>query len=429
MWKIEIRGLLPSLLLLTNSIVWFSLSWFVIEDLLGNTSFNDVLLVSLSYFGALLISAVIGATLLNKKLRGEKPLLSWILLGAITCILSAFLVNETNLANLIAVSLPLGAFAGLGIPTCLALFSEASTSKNRGRNGAAAFFLIQALTVLIYMPISSTSLDCRFLFLAAWRLVGILGIVFWAPHKKVFEEQKIRLLGIIRERTVYLFFVPWFLFTIVNFVEQPLIEHYFGADLYNQYMMAGILITSVSAFLGGAICDYKGRKVAGILGFILLGIGYAFLTLLQGTQVAQILWTLLVGVAWGVLYVTFIFVIWGDISEGKPQEKYYFLGGMPFLLSNLISVLVKPFAEDAAIATSFPLATFFLFLAILPLLYAPETLPEKVMKDRELKSYIEKAQREVEKSQKKDPEAEKRKEEPEENPDDSEARKLAEKYY
>ena len=31
-------------------------------------------------------------------------------------------------------------------------------------------------------------------------------------------------------------------------------------------------------------------------------------------------------------------------------------------------------------------------------MYAPETLPEKTMKDRELRNYIEKAQKEVEKA-------------------------------
>jgi hypothetical protein len=39
----------------------------------------------------------------------------------------------------------------------------------------------------------------------------------------------------------------------------------------------------------------------------------------------------------------------------------------------------------------FSFASVFLFLAVLPLIYAPETLPEKTMKDRDLKSYIEKA--------------------------------------
>ncbi|MGB9842611.1 MAG: MFS transporter [Candidatus Bathyarchaeales archaeon] len=397
MCKTEFRELFPSLLIVINSVVWFSLSWFIIEDLLGSPSFNDILLVSSSYFGTLLISSAIGATLLRNKLRKRKGLLSWVSLAAAASIFAAVLVHEINLTTLIPISLAFGTLAGLGIPSSLALFSETLTAKNRGRNSAVAFFLIQALTVLLYMLISNVNLEYQFLILAAWRLLGILGIIFYVPREKAIEERKIRLSGIIHEKAVILYFIPWFLFTIVNFVEQPLLEHYFGADLYSQYMMMGILITSISAILGGVICDYKGRKVSGILGFILLGIGYAFLSLLSGTQISQILWMLLEGVAWGILYVTFIFVVWGDISEGTDQEKYYFIGGMPFLLSNLISTLVKPFAQFTSITASFSIASIFLFLAILPLLYAPETLPAKHVKERELKNYLEKAMREREK--------------------------------
>jgi hypothetical protein len=39
------------------------------------------------------------------------------------------------------------------------------------------------------------------------------------------------------------------------------------------------------------------------------------------------------------------------------------------------------------------IASFFLFLAVIPLFYAPETLPEKEIKERELKGYIEKAKK------------------------------------
>ena len=438
MRKIQIRETFPSLLLLINTIVWFSLSWFVIQNLIGQTSTNNILLVSSSYFGALIISAAIGATLLNKELKRKRTLLSWVLLGAIACLLPAVFVHGASSINLVFFSLLLGALAGVGIPTCLALFSEVTTSNSRGRSGAVVFFLIQALTVLVYIPISSANVDYQFLVLAAWRLVGVLGIFFWVPQKKVAEEYKIRLLSIIKERTVFLLFIPWFLLTIVNFVEQPLIEHKFGTDLYNSYMTVEILITSVSAFLGGVICDFKGRKLSGILGFILLGVGYAFLTLLPETQVSQILWVLFDGVAWGFLYVTFIFVVWGDISEGRTREKYYLLGGIPFLLSNLISALVKPFVEFVPISASFSLASFFLFIAILPLLYAPETLPEKALKDRDLKGYAEKAlkqaNKEVVKSQKKDSamaekENGKENKEPKENPAYEEARRLAEKYY
>jgi hypothetical protein len=69
---------------------------------------------------------------------------------------------------------------------------------------------------------------------------------------------------------------------------------------------------------------------------------------------------------------------------------------------------------------------------------APETLPEKVLKDQDLKNYAEKAlsqaQKDTGKSKKKDSaKTEKknkdRKEEPEESPEYEETRKLAEKYY
>lgn len=440
MRKAKIREVLPSLFLLINSITWFSLTWFAVANLIEGASFNTILLVSLSYFGALLASAIIGATLLNKKLRGKTPLLTWVLLGAVTCAVASAVAPGSSSLNLVFVSIPLGALAGLGIPTCLAFFSENSKSKNRGRNGAVVFFTIQALTAVFYVSINTVNVDSQFLVLAAWRLMGVASVFFLVPKAEVAEERKAPLIHIVRERPFYLYFVPWFLFAIVNFIEEPLIEYHFGAEgfiPYSLYTIATILIISIAAFLGGVICDFKGRKASSILGFVMLGLGFAFLSLLPGTLISQILYIIFGGIAWGILYVTFIFVVWGDIAEGKNLEKYYVLGCMPFLFSNLISILVKPFAEIIPIASSFSLASLFLFLAIFPLLYAPETLSEKTMKNRELKSYIAKAQKEVAKAQQKEDGSEQSENKGEEElvefkvnqEDDEKARELAEKYY
>ena len=68
-------------------------------------------------------------------------------------------------------------------------------------------------------------------------------------------------------------------------------------------------------------------------------------------------------------------------------------------------------------------------------MYAPETLPEKAIKDRDLKSYVEKARKVA---QKEEEQKQKKKEKNQEAPEDEkeednkeydEARKLAEKYY
>jgi len=72
-----------------------------------------------------------------------------------------------------------------------------------------------------------------------------------------------------------------------------------------------------------------------------------------------------------------------------------------------------------------------MFIAVLPIIYAPETLTEKNIKDRELKNYIEKAQKLVAKETKlkKDKNKNNEKEEKESSKENDEARKLAEKYY
>jgi len=47
--------------------------------------------------------------------------------------------------------------------------------------------------------------------------------------------------------------------------------------------------------------------------------------------------------------------------------------------------LVKPYVGIIHAGTAFSLASFFLLLAVLPLIYAPETLLEKRIRERELK--------------------------------------------
>jgi hypothetical protein len=54
---------------------------------------------------------------------------------------------------------------------------------------------------------------------------------------------------------------------------------------------------------------------------------------------------------------------------------------------------VKPFLGKIETSTAFSIASFFLFIAVLPLIYAPETLPEKKIKERELRDYVEKAKK------------------------------------
>jgi MFS family permease len=440
MWKTRLKGF-PVLFLLANSLSWFSLTMLIIGDFVATLPLNEILLISGSYFAGLIGSATIGATILHRKLRGKGFLLLWVLFGVVTC--SLFSSGATTcLPILTAMSLFLGVSVGLGIPTCFSFFADQTRTENRGRIGAIMFFTVQLFSALILFLTADMGIGFQFLILAVWRLLGIPGLILHNPLPKLSEERVTSIKIFVKERTFILYFLPWFLFALVNFTEAPIVQANFGPELYSNSLIATTLINSVSAFIGGALCDLKGRKITSILGFVLLGLGYAFLSFFSdgpAKEISQYLYILCDGMAWGILAVTFIFVIWGDASEGKIREKYYLIGSLPFLFSGMIEMLAQPFVKSILISTSFSLASFFLFAAIVPLLYATETLPEKAMKDRDLKSYLAKAQKMVQKETGKNQKNETNKNEEasdnagaekEENSEEyDEARKLAEKYY
>ena len=88
----------------------------------------------------------------------------------------------------------------------------------------------------------------------------------------------------------------------------------------------------------------------------------------------------------------FTIVVWGEVAEHEI-EKYYAIGEAPYFLSVMISLIFSPVTTLIPETSAFSLAALFLFLAVIPLMFAPETLPEKTLRERELRSYIEKAKR------------------------------------
>ena len=137
-----------------------------------------------------------------------------------------------------------------------------------------------------------------------------------------------------------------------------------------------------------------GRKRIIIAGFIMLGIGYAALGLFPQIIFTWYFYTVVDAVALGIFGATFFTALWGDLSYNMPSDKYYALGMLPPLLSGLLQTLVsQELAESVPIYGIFSLASFFLFLAVIPLMYAPETLPEKLIRRRELRKYVEEAKK------------------------------------
>jgi MFS family permease len=201
-------------------------------------------------------------------------------------------------------------------------------------------------------------------------------------------------------------------------------------------MLAENVIIGAFAVISGLLIDYVGRKRIAIIAFVLVGIEFSILGLYPEQMASWIIYTVLDGTVWGTLYVLFVVSIWGDLSQDASTDKYYAIGILPFFLSKYLQLVLANYVAQAVSKYAlFSFVAFFLFLAVLPLVYAPETLPEKLMKDRDLKNYVEKAQKIVQKGEgkkhkqknilKKEQDAKQE----ENNEQYDKAKELAEKYY
>ena len=252
-------------------------------------------------------------------------------------------------------------------------------------------------------------------------------------EKQIEQSDKVSFGSVVKNKSFLLYFVPWCMFSIVNYLAYPIVSKFFPSDFFLSSIIIENILAGIFAVVFGFLGDYIGRKRLTVTGFALLGLGYASLGLLPGNIYAWYLYTAVDGIAWGCFYTIFLLTIWGDLAQKKSAEKYYAIGSLPFLLSNFMRLSIGSYISEVSQSAIFSFASVFLFLAVLPLIYAPETLPEKTMKDRELKKYIEKAKKEATKTQKKEAENT-----PKENADtekESESEgfkeklKEAEKYY
>jgi hypothetical protein len=295
----------------------------------------------------------------------------------------------------------LGISVGIGLPSCLSYFADSTRIENRGFIGGITWSGVGFTVLLFAVLISELGVWEAIAVLAIWRFFGCFSFLFLTKlHEKLGVQKSPSYLELVRKRDVLLYLFPWVMFSLINFAEAPLLEGVFGTEAFTFVGLVEYAFIGIFAIAGGIIADVVGRKRVVITGFVMLGIEYAVLSIFLGAPGTLYLFMILDGVTWGLFFSVFLMAIWGDLGEGNEREKYYVLGGLPFLLANFTSLLISPYATDISPAVSSPafsFASFFLFLAVIPLMYAPETLPEKAIKDRELNKYVEQAKRAKEK--------------------------------
>ena len=430
---------IANIVLVANAFIWYFYAFSFLSNLANQTSYS--LMVLGVNFSAVLVSAFFGAYLIDKFKKRVNFLRYWMLAGTVLSVIP-ILPNIANPTLLISISAVLGSYFGLGMPICLGYFAATTQASNRARLGGVTVLLI-GIGLFVLNSLSLGDVGRTALILGMLRTSGLLIFVLLKPSEKPIDPNNIgSYRSVFKNRGFLLYFVPWCMFALVNNMSAPLISKIFG-DLVSfswiEYVIAGTF-----AVIAGFVGDFLGRKRLTLLGFALLGIGYGVLAFFPGgSSFGWWFYTIADGVAFGSFLTVFLLTIWGDIAQEQSSERFYTIGSLPYLLSSFIQFSLGDTLASASIDQSaiFSFASFFLFVAVLPMVYAPETLPEKVMKDRDLKSYVEKAMKKMQnetgeihnsvlgKPNEDCPEFRVKTEEEEETSEYEEARKLAEEYY
>ena len=337
--------------------------------------------------------AIVGAALVKRFPSRDAFLAVWMFVGSIAPTLMVTL-KTFNITYILLVSFLLGFSLGSGFPSCLAYFGDHSTVENRGWLAGITFFASGLCTLFIDLILSFSTLVVGALILAAWRGIGLFLFLLARSkqdyHKETMAEVSYR--SVLLARSFLLYLLPWIMFCLINFLERPVVNFLLGEDFASFVPIAEYGIGSFAALMGGWFADSVGRKRIVIVGFITLGIGYAVLGLFQSI-LSWYLYIILDGVAWGIFSLIFYLVIWSELAGNRIKEKYYLIGILPFLISSYIEILFTPYTKLIDVSAAFSLASFFLFLAVLPLMYAPETLPERKIELRRLRNYVEAAKK------------------------------------
>ena len=395
------RDFLSVLIVVVNAFSWYFPLYIFFESTLGNLQIDSTFFQAAFgvHFATAIGAAIIGTALVKKFPSRESFLAVWMFIGSIASV-SMIMLDTVNLVQVFLISFLLGAALGFGFPTCLAYFGDYSTIENRGLLGGVTFFASGLFILFIGLLLSfSTSVVVGALLLAAWRGIGLLSFLLARQKQDYQKEEAIEVSyrSVLQDRSFILYLLPWIMFCITNFLERPIVNVILGEDFASFVPIAEYGIGGFVALIGGWFADSVGRKRIVIVGFIMLGIGYAVLGLFPPMDIIWYLYIILDAVAWGIFSLMFYLVVWSELAGNRVKEKYYLIGVLPFLVAGYIPILFTPYAKDVAVSVAFSLASFFLFLAVLPLLYTAETMPQKQIELKRLRKYVEAAKKAKEK--------------------------------
>ena len=388
--KISSRRLVAITFLTSGTIAWFFLLSLFFYDAFGNFSVDQswIYLGEVLFLGVGAVSALVGAAL-SKKLNRRKLILSWIVLGIFA---TGSLLVFQGVFSVLVLSVLLGLSLGLGFPSCTALFADCTTVEERARVSGIiileTFVMVSlAAVVVTLLGLDAVAIVAACLILRASSLLGIILDPCGSGELGIEHSW----FSIFSDRKVIFYTFPWIMFNVASGLAMSMLLVFSQTPGFESAFVIGTPLryvgTALFGLFAGIVADRIGRKPPIIVALVILGVSFAFLGL-SSSSLSVLVYLVVSGIAWGLLMVVYLAVL-GDLSSAGSKEKYYAVGVIiPFIIYMTIAEVSHSFVVSPSVLS--PVLSIMIFLSIIPVLYASETLPESRIRERELKEHLKK---------------------------------------
>ena len=382
-------------LLVSGTLAWFFLinTYLVVifENFILDPFWIDI--GKTLFFLTGITSAIIGSLISNRNSRG--PFLwIWIIIGLISSVSIALF---QGIFSLILTSILLGVSLGLGLPTVLSCLADCTTIEERGRVAGVSIlmtFLMAFIAIALFNMLGEGILAIAFLSFII-RSTSLIALISKIYEPNTVQKQKWQFKPDYKEFAFYIF--PWFMFVVASVIASNLVP---VTPAYDSAKTIGTILRfafiAIFGLVWGVVADRVGRKQPIIIGLIILGLSFALLGFGEMTPDNVVIYLAMSGVAWGS-FLTIYLIIPGDFSSSNNREKFYALG----TISPLFAMFGVSMLSTTVFNTSFfQILSIILFLSVMPILRAKETLKESKIQERRMKDYAKKVGRIAEESKK-----------------------------
>lgn len=393
------RKVIVATFLTSGSLAWFFLLQTYFQDILIEINMPEFMWVEIGkilYYGFAVIAAIFGSYI-SPKIHRKKLIFIWISSGIFA---TALLIFLNDILTCIIISPILGFSMGLGLPSSMATLTDYFKIEQRGKMAGITILQTFIMAFLVIATFSFLKSDTTLKTIAIIPLMIIVRstsyISYFLDKENYKQETEKTTLKETPYKEFFFYIFPWIMFVIAAGLANNIIpgeQRYDAAKTTGTILRMGLL--AIFGIIWGIISDRVGRKPPIIIGLISLGISFGLIGFSMSPN-NVIIYLATSGIAWAS-FLTVYLIIPGDLSTQKSREKTYALGTIAPLIIWFGLAMIDPTTIRIISSGSFSqILSGILFISIIPIMRAKETLPETKMKQRKMKEYTKKVEKLIE---------------------------------